>query len=422
MINITASPYSRIILKDEFINELITNINHEIKINEKINVVYTETSWRSEQKEQLTENTVWGMTINFNDHTFESQRIERQDFSIFDFKKEAKQIINDYLKTITCKHNKIIRKTYNGREFTNGEAFCETCGVNAKTKEKPFYFEPIQNGLKVIKEGMGSLKYVTKYKWPEKTHLQFGTSGLVIGKENSYTTAFFEAFPDVDGFGTFIRGEGRTPDEAETSSWEKYQKYLNCKEHSFSRNFRGKHRTDGFAICEHCGLKGSNILEPETKCEICDQKTSNKFKNKYLCIKHEIELPFKEHYEENLRIENKHSFKDETINESEKYFETFVEHSARSKYIDIIYNNEKTSDLILRYCYHFENLFNSKILKLKPFDQKKETFSFPNEDNIIFLECLEYFLSKISDSIKLSEKKEKIPGSNFLPKKYLEDD
>ena len=71
--------------------------------------------------------------------------------------------------------------------------------------------------------------------------------GLVEGMmdEESYTTAFFEAFPKNPS--CFIRGEGKNIEEAEESAWKKYQKILTC-DHEMER----RNRTDGYGYCKHC--------------------------------------------------------------------------------------------------------------------------------------------------------------------------
>lgn len=107
-------------------------------------------------------------------------------------------------------------------------------------------------------------------------------SGLVEGvvDEETYITAFFEAFPKKPS--CFIRGEGKTIDEAEESAWQKYQKILNC-DHEMER--RG--RTDGYAYCKYCSYS-STVFEPLTKCCKCGEPTSytTDYKGKYYCKKH----------------------------------------------------------------------------------------------------------------------------------------
>ena len=80
-----------------------------------------------------------------------------------------------------------------------------------------------------------------------------GLSGSMSG---AYRTAFFEAFPKFPD--TFIRGEGATVEEAESSCWKKYVKITSCQKHEFDR--RG--RKDGYCYCKHCGM-GGMFMEKE---------------------------------------------------------------------------------------------------------------------------------------------------------------
>lgn len=69
--------------------------------------------------------------------------------------------------------------------------------------------------------------YDTVQDWTNSTHLQYGRSGLVINSKNpeqSYRTAFFEAFGD----NYFARGEGATVEEAEANAYQKMLKKTIC--------------------------------------------------------------------------------------------------------------------------------------------------------------------------------------------------
>jgi len=126
--------------------------------------------------------------------------------------------------------------------------------------------------------------YECKYDWPEDCGTQYGDSGIVFTDNNleedlknpvellgqvikptkeHYRTAFFEAFPTVPQ--TFIRGEGKTIEEAETSAWKKLQKHLACPAHDFER----REYRNGCGVCKSCGLFASGIFEPLTKCIVC---------------------------------------------------------------------------------------------------------------------------------------------------------
>lgn len=141
--------------------------------------------------------------------------------------------------------------------------------------------------------------------WPDDCFVQWGANGLVlrdgslakcfesedplsyIDSKVAYTTAFFEAFPkDPD---TFIRGEGKTKEEAEASCYKKYQKIINCNAHEFER---GNYRS-GAGICGHCGLFMSKVFEPLEHCHVCQTPTyhgQDKY-GKWYCEEHYKALP-----------------------------------------------------------------------------------------------------------------------------------
>lgn len=149
-----------------------------------------------------------------------------------------------------------------------------------------------------VSMGFGE-EYESKYEWG--CFCQGGSSGLVLPKgsfdkvfgedplsglaegmasEECYTTAFFEAFPKNPS--CFLRGEGKTIEEAEESCWQKYQKVLTCN-HEMER--RG--RTDGYAYCKHCSYSAT-VFEPLTKCCKCGKPTAytQDYKGNWYCEKH----------------------------------------------------------------------------------------------------------------------------------------
>lgn len=127
--------------------------------------------------------------------------------------------------------------------------------------------------------------YECEYQWD--CSVQCGDSGVVFGKERSYTTAFFEAFPNNPS--TFLRGEGETIKDAEQQCWSKYQNVLLCNHEMERRN-----RTDGYGYCKHCSYS-SMVFEPLTKCKICKKPTnySSDIKNNHYCEKHHRLIPHK---------------------------------------------------------------------------------------------------------------------------------
>jgi len=114
----------------------------------------------------------------------------------------------------------------------------------------------------------GEKEYECKFPWAEDCYCQGGDDGIVFSKnKDSYRTAFFEAFPRNPD--TFIRGEGKTIEEAEEKAWNKFQKYNACSNHEFER----KGYTNGAGFCKHCGLFKSKCFEPTTLCSICNKPT-----------------------------------------------------------------------------------------------------------------------------------------------------
>lgn len=99
--------------------------------------------------------------------------------------------------------------------------------------------------------------YQPRHDWPGDTLVQWGSSGIVLGK-NPYSTAFFEAFPDksVTTAGGFIRGEGATIEAAEDDAFAKFTKEASCQ-HLWGRE---KYRNSG-QLCRHCRAFRSGHLK-----------------------------------------------------------------------------------------------------------------------------------------------------------------
>jgi hypothetical protein len=137
-------------------------------------------------------------------------------------------------------------------------------------------------------EGM----YDCHYEWPDNCSVQGGSGGVVFTKNGAYETAFFEAFPKEPK--TFIRGEGKSVEEAEKSAWEQYQKIVNCATHEFER--RGY--TDGTGFCKHCDFQDSNAFEPQQYCKICNSPTNwrSSKKKEWYCKQHEDLIPEEDQY------------------------------------------------------------------------------------------------------------------------------
>lgn len=178
----------------------------------------------------------------------------------------VEEVLFKYKAYRNCNHEQFIPAiSQEGRIFSDGTCSCSKCGIVTTSG-----FGERIGTTNTFKVNLSSRKYETRYDWG-KVHLQAGESGIVISRgKGSYMTSFFEAFPKVSGFGTFIRGEGKDIDEAEQNAWDKFQKQLACVEHHWTRKVHGRVRSDGYAQCELCGLRAT-ALEPTTKCSKCEK-------------------------------------------------------------------------------------------------------------------------------------------------------
>jgi len=142
--------------------------------------------------------------------------------------------------------------------------------------------------MKLARKSFGE-PYGCKKDWPEDCFVQCGGRGIVLPAKSfdkvfasdeplkvlaesasnpeAYTTAFFEAFPKSPN--TFIRGEGKTIEEAEAQAWVKFEKVRECEEHEFET--RGY--TNGAGFCKHCNMFETDVFEPTEECCICSKKT-----------------------------------------------------------------------------------------------------------------------------------------------------
>lgn len=177
--------------------------------------------------------------------------------------------------------------------------------------------------MKTARRSFNKTPYICKKSWSEDTFCQCGGDGVVftegsmektltdpkesidaiktvLGEESTkkhYRTAFFEAFPNNPS--CFIRGQGKTIEEAENQAWLKYEKILSCNNHDWDR----KGRSDGYAYCIKCPLSGS-FLEPLTKCMVCQIPTSehtDKNEN-YFCLNHYYNLDVEQAVSDNEKV------------------------------------------------------------------------------------------------------------------------
>ncbi len=149
--------------------------------------------------------------------------------------------------------------------------------------------------MKLARNSRGG-DYQCQNEWPEDCFVQCGGNGIVItyhkiedvltdpekaaeafigatsGNEATqklpfYRTAFFEAFPRNPN--TFIRGEGKTVEEAENECWKTYQAYFECDHPSFEpRDYE-----NGSGFCTKCGLWFSGVIKPIHPCQVCGKLT-----------------------------------------------------------------------------------------------------------------------------------------------------
>jgi hypothetical protein len=90
--------------------------------------------------------------------------------------------------------------------------------------------------------------------------VQWGGNGVVLG-QNSYRTAFFEAFPDQStAAGGFIRGEGKTIAEAEDDAFARFTKETSCR-HLWGR----EHYTNSGQLSRHCRAFRCHNVKPIVK-------------------------------------------------------------------------------------------------------------------------------------------------------------
>lgn len=188
--------------------------------------------------------------------------------------------IANYLTQTSCAHQWGPSEDPYGQVYPDGRGVCKKCGLPAyHVCEK----DPKVKVISMYRE----CDVVATSHWPEGVRLQGGERGVVITKSKdtpNYTTAFVEAFfHAAGGVGTYVRGEGDNAAEAEKQAWQKAEPMLRCQSHQWDRNVNGIHRKDGYARCIHCDVKGT-VLEPETRCVVCNKPTSDQLGKDTLCL------------------------------------------------------------------------------------------------------------------------------------------
>jgi hypothetical protein len=105
--------------------------------------------------------------------------------------------------------------------------------------------------------------YQCLLEWDKDCSIQGGEGGLVVGRNGTRKTAFFEAFPPAPN-DTFIRGEGETLELAEKAAHDIYMRHKACPGHSLVRE-----NEIGDAKCSLCDIKKSRALKSLHVCDSC---------------------------------------------------------------------------------------------------------------------------------------------------------
>lgn len=324
----------------------------------------------------------------------------------------VEEVLFKYKAYRNCNHEQFIPAiSQEGRIFSDGTCSCSKCGIVTTSG-----FGERIGTTNTFKVNLSSRKYETRYDWG-KVHLQAGESGIVISRgKGSYMTSFFEAFPKVSGFGTFIRGEGKDIDEAEQNAWDKFQKQLACVEHHWTRKVHGRVRSDGYAQCELCGLRAT-ALEPTTKCSKCEKNTAREFSDGFLCDDHFYELTFQDFLDEENRITLEWDDDLETEKEIQnKKFENFVRAhfmvSLKDAFIANNYRDDKIDDKLMRFSIHYYNHFKRHVFGTRPFEY---LHTVPATDNPDLISNLKIMKDNVSDIVKqIMDKEEKISFKRLI--------
>lgn len=250
---------------------------------------------------------------------------------------------------------------------------------------------------KIIKTNSNE-DYQLQYDWND-IFVQCNDSGIVLG-QNPYTTAFFESFPRKPD--TFIRGEGKTIQEAETAAWNKYQKTLGCQDHEY------KYHSDiGHGKCIHCNLFTSYALPNKLCCSVCNKEGSyfnvavpdSKYECKPICLEHFISY-VEENYTELANVDNElDAFTDQILLSYHLYKEVLFDLNEKDFYFKLKKESHVFSQLLGHYIHH---IFDENDTKLRIFVAMKIK-SFLYRDKI-FLK--NHIKTLFSDILILHDKKE----------------
>jgi len=316
-------------------------------------------------------------------------------------------LVVQYNKQKECQH-KFTPYIYNPEkdEHPDGHGECQICGfIKGGVFNKTL--------LRRVSGDFNDNRYLAKQKWPEKCFLQCGGSGIVLNKKENYQTAFFEAFPTIEKYKTFIRGEGKDIYFAELDAWNKYEKKLKCKEHQFER----KGRVDGHGTCKKCNLSTSDALSPLTTCKVCNRITKNKIFDDCICPDDVIKMGAKRyaelHHEYFLENSRHSSFTAGAIfNNTIKY------HLIKSYFSFVDYDIAKydsNSYFLDQLAFNIGGYIRNRVFGMSTTLISKE---YPSVDDTKFIECINYMEEHVAELFLNYEKTNKILIKKVIDEKY----
>lgn len=118
---------------------------------------------------------------------------------------------------------------------------------------------------------LGGNKYTPSKEWGN----DIVSFNVEDGQSFGTGVAFFEAFDDK----FYVRGEGKSIQEAENIALEKYKTIKNC-DHDFSRL-----NDYGLATCTKCKVRGT-FLENITTCSVCSSVPIGFINSELFCFSH----------------------------------------------------------------------------------------------------------------------------------------
>lgn len=191
--------------------------------------------------------------------------------------------VEAFQKQFECEHEWGRALDVNGNKLNNGDGQCLHCNLKKKKVLTPSERDNKQRYFNT--DGLSGEREVAIATCPWPVHASLQGGNYQYGRGGW----FFEAFPTIDGVGTYLRGDAETQVEAETAAFTDYQRMTACSAHQWSRKVNGRYREDGYGICTECGLTGT-VLPPITQCSVCEVTTSNQVGNTLLCVKHMLAL------------------------------------------------------------------------------------------------------------------------------------